>query len=215
MRRRGDLLVAVGLAVLCHVGLAAGAAWMVRQRPIMPAFEFGESGVQLTLVATPPAPPTTPPPEPPKPEPPDLLPLFDPEPLPLPVEEPPEEEPVEDPPAPVLDPVVPAPPEQPAAEEMDADMQDKGVEASAISSAAVRPRYPLGARLRGEEGLVRLAVRVDATGKAEDVEIVESSGFTALDRAAVKAAWKAHYITADGQAHAGETVFGVRFRLEE
>lgn len=210
MRRRSDLLVAVGLAVLCHVGLAAGAAWLARQRPIMPAFEFGESAVQLTLVATPPAQPAAPPPVPRKPDPPEPLPLLDLE--PLPVSEPPEEEPVEDPPAPVLEPVVPA---QPAVEEMDADMQDKGVEASAISSAAVRPRYPLGARLRGEEGLVRLAVRVDATGKAEEVEVVESSGFTALDRAAVKAAWKAHYIALDGRAHAGETVFGVRFRLEE
>jgi protein TonB len=210
VRRRSDLLVAVGLAVLCHVGLAAGAAWMARQRPIMPAFEFGESAVQLTLVATPPAQPVAPPPVPRQPDPPEPLPLLDPE--PLPVSEPPEEEPVEDPPAPVLESVVPA---QPAVEEMDADMQDKGVEASAISSAAVRPRYPLGARLRGEEGLVRLAVRVDATGKAEEVEVVESSGFTALDRAAVKAAWKAHYIAADGRAHAGETVFGVRFRLEE
>jgi protein TonB len=210
VRRRSDLLVAVGLAVLCHVGLAAGAAWLARQRPIMPAFEFGESAVQLTLVATPPAQPAAPPPVPRKPDPPEPLPLLDLE--PLPVSEPPEEEPVEDPPAPVLEPVVPA---QPAVEEMDADMQDKGVEASAISSAAVRPRYPLGARLRGEEGLVRLAVRVDATGKAEEVEVVESSGFTALDRAAVKAAWKAHYIALDGRAHAGETVFGVRFRLEE
>ncbi len=211
MRRRADLFTAIVLAVLLHVGLATYAAWYWRRLPLEPEFVFGESAVCMTLVATPPVMTETL--EPPRRERVEPLPELPVAPTLLPLPEPEPEEPVEDPePVPIIEPVI-AP--EPASVELDADTRDKGVETSAIDTGAVRPRYPLGSRLRGEEGLVRLTVRVDASGKTTDVSVSESSGHSALDRAAVKAAWKARYVTRSGGTRAGETTFGVRFRLED
>ena len=50
------------------------------------------------------------------------------------------------------------------------------------------PRYPLQARKRHHQGTVVLDVLVDARGKAQDVRIAESSGYSILDRAAMEAA---------------------------
>lgn len=52
----------------------------------------------------------------------------------------------------------------------------------------VKPKYPRGARRRGEEGDVTLEVLIAAEGAVKDVRIVESSGFRELDEAAVSAA---------------------------
>jgi protein TonB len=49
------------------------------------------------------------------------------------------------------------------------------------------PDYPELARRRHQEGLVLLAVKVTAEGRAERVEIKKSSGFSLLDNAAVEA----------------------------
>jgi len=215
MRRRNDLFSAVVLAVLLHVGLATCAAWYMRQAPLEPEFVFGESAVRMTLVA---APPVVTEPEPVRQEPMEPLPELPEEPALIPLPEPEPEALIEEPkPEPIIEPVL-AP--GPTPEALDADTLDKGVETSAIDTGSVRPRYPLGSRLRGEEGLVRLTVQVDGSGRATDVSVAESSGYTALDRAAVKAAWKARYVTRAGQTRAGqtragETTFGVRFRLED
>lgn len=50
-----------------------------------------------------------------------------------------------------------------------------------------QPEYPLLARRRREEGLVRLRVRVSAEGRAELVEVADSSGSPRLDQAAQQA----------------------------
>jgi protein TonB len=49
------------------------------------------------------------------------------------------------------------------------------------------PVYPELARRRRQEGLVLLAVKITAQGRAERVEIKKSSGFFLLDNAAVEA----------------------------
>jgi len=212
MRRRGDLGTAVVLAIMLHVGLVVAAAWCRRQSPLAPQFVFGESAVRMTLVAAPPV-VAEPEPELPRPEPVEPLPELPEEPALLPLPEPEPDEPVEAfEPDPIVKPVI-APEPTPA--ELDADTRHKGVETSAVDTRSVRPRYPLGSRLRGEEGLVELTVRVDASGEATDVDVTASSGYSALDRAAVKAAWKARYVSRDGRPHAGETTFGVRFRLDD
>jgi len=67
--------------------------------------------------------------------------------------------------------------------------------ASSTGDALARPRYrsnpappyPPAARRRGQEGVVLLAVRVSASGRPEAVEVRLSSGFAALDAAAVAA----------------------------
>jgi protein TonB len=50
------------------------------------------------------------------------------------------------------------------------------------------PRYPPQALRNGWEGRVELRVRIDASGRVEAAEVARSSGFAALDQAALAAA---------------------------
>jgi protein TonB len=79
---------------------------------------------------------------------------------------------------------------------MDADARTKGVSGLLAESAGIRPYYPLGARLRGEEGIVKVEVCVDPRGEVLDCAVAESSGYTALDNAALKAVKHAHFVSA-------------------
>ena len=47
------------------------------------------------------------------------------------------------------------------------------------------PEYPRMSRERRETGTVRIAMNVDATGLVTRAEVVQSSGFTALDQVAM------------------------------
>ena len=89
------------------------------------------------------------------------------------------------------------------------------VSAPAASLNGIRPDYPYASRRRGEEGTVRLRIAVSADGVAEKVEIEQSSGYRALDRAAVAAALQARYLPAaeDGQPRPGTIILPVCFRL--
>jgi protein TonB len=106
-----------------------------------------------------------------------------------------------------------APPEQRIRSDADADSQEKGVRASAHALTEIRPHYPMGARLRGEEGIVAVRIHVASGGVARDVRVVRSSGFKALDRAATDAAGRAHYVTDDGQP-ASDTDVEISFRFK-
>jgi protein TonB len=78
------------------------------------------------------------------------------------------------------------------------------------------PPYPLSARRRRQEGEVLLSVRVDATGRAESVEVLESSGFAALDAAALAAVerWEFEPGTLDGAPVPTRVEVPIRFELE-
>jgi periplasmic protein TonB len=52
---------------------------------------------------------------------------------------------------------------------------------------SIKPKYPMNARRRGEEGRVILDVVVSKEGKAKSVALVSTSGFKDLDRAAEEA----------------------------
>lgn len=54
------------------------------------------------------------------------------------------------------------------------------------------PVYPTQARRRNQQGQVLVEVRLDAQGEQREVRLVQSSGFTSLDRAALEAVadWK-------------------------
>ncbi|HEX2586015.1 MAG TPA: TonB family protein [Steroidobacteraceae bacterium] len=56
----------------------------------------------------------------------------------------------------------------------------------------VDPAYPASAERAGEEGTVLLEIQVDTLGRAMNVQVARSSGFDALDRAAMNAVkqWK-------------------------
>lgn len=179
-------------------------------------------------------------PEPiPEPEPePETVPEPDPEPVPLP-EPVPQPEPQPEPkpapkPAPLPKPEsVPAPvPASPVA------AVDGGTPAPSSSQAAtlvpggsaagqivaqpsldrpIKPVYPIGARRRGEEGTVVLDVDVSASGRAEEVRLVSSSGFEDIDRAARRAAQQARFKPGrrDGRAVASSARLTLIFRLRD
>jgi periplasmic protein TonB len=52
------------------------------------------------------------------------------------------------------------------------------------------PSYPRAARRRGMEGLVEINALVDKQGKVKEQQLYQSSGYTILDRAALKAVRK-------------------------
>lgn len=101
------------------------------------------------------------------------------------------------------------------AEDNDADMLMKGVEAFSAGITSIKPRYPLGSRLRGEEGRVVLKVDIDMTGKASDVEVHSTSGFTALDRSASDAVRKARFVTSGGGNRGGTVLLTFEFKLTD
>lgn len=69
-----------------------------------------------------------------------------------------------------------------------ADSQDAVVrEAVPLYKVNPPPRYPALARRRGQQGTVVLSVHVDAQGRVSNLWLFESSGFRALDNAALKA----------------------------
>lgn len=80
------------------------------------------------------------------------------------------------------------------------------------------PAYPQSARRRNEQGTVILRVLVGADGLVRRVEIVETSGFDALDNAAVEAVRRRwHFIAAHrgGAAIESWVRVPIRFSLTE
>jgi len=97
-----------------------------------------------------------------------------------------------EPPAPVdeIDPMIEPEPEEaqvtdkPAAE---VTVSSEGVQGALVPLSEILPRYPLGSRLRGEEGVVMIRASIGVDGRAVTVNVTSSSGFPSLDKAAVKA----------------------------
>jgi protein TonB len=79
-----------------------------------------------------------------------------------------------------------------------------------------RPNYPEASRRRGEQGIVRLELRVDAAGRVVDVLLLETSGFNALDTAALNAVrdWRFRPAERAGVPVAARIIHSVQFRLE-
>jgi protein TonB len=96
--------------------------------------------------------------------------------------------------------------------------QQQGAPAQDLKTAnRVDPVYPPASRRAGEEGTVRLKVLVDTNGRASNVAVTQSSGFTRLDEAAMEAVRKWRFVAAtDGtnkiQAY---TQVAVTFKLTE
>jgi TonB family protein len=93
----------------------------------------------------------------------------------------------------------------------------QGVNAAVRMKTEIRPYYPIGARLRGEEGAVTLRVAIDNSGRVFRCEVTQSSGYPALDNAAMEAARKACYVSTqpDAWSAENETMLTFRFRLTE
>jgi TonB family protein len=80
----------------------------------------------------------------------------------------------------------------------------------------IAPEYPPAARRRRQEGSVRLRVSLDALGLVRDVWVLESSGVSALDAAALEAASDALFRPArtNGESVASSLRLTVTFELE-
>jgi protein TonB len=79
------------------------------------------------------------------------------------------------------------------------------------------PDYPADARRRGEEGVVRLALRIAVDGTVTSAEVASSSGVPALDRSALDAArrWRFRPATRAGMPVAATLSTAVHFRLSD
>ncbi len=79
-----------------------------------------------------------------------------------------------------------------------------------------RPAYPLAARRRGDQGTVLIRVVVNVEGLAASVGIEKTSGYPALDEAALTAVKSWRFVPArqGGQAIESPYVVPVVFRLE-
>lgn len=77
------------------------------------------------------------------------------------------------------------------------------------------PPYPRLARRAGEQGTVLLRLELDPEGRVARVEVLESSGFERLDRAAREtlAGWRFEPRREDGRAVASSVLHRVTFRL--
>jgi protein TonB len=104
-----------------------------------------------------------------------------------------------------------------SAAEPPSDALRQGVSGAVRRKSEIRPYYPLGARLRGEEGAVTVRVWVNGSGRARRCEVARSSGYPVLDEAAVDAARRARYVSTQPGAWRAEaeTTLTFRFRLTE
>jgi protein TonB len=82
---------------------------------------------------------------------------------------------------------------------------------------APKPAYPALSRELGEEGVVLLRISVGAGGQFEQVQLLRSSGFIRLDRAARDGvrSWRFDAAWQGGQPVADSIDIPVRFRLDE
>ena len=82
---------------------------------------------------------------------------------------------------------------------------------------APKPAYPALSRELGEEGVVLLRISVSAGGQFEQVQLLRSSGFIRLDRAARDGvrSWRFDAAWQGGQPVADSIDIPVRFRLDE
>jgi len=78
------------------------------------------------------------------------------------------------------------------------------------------PKYPVRARRMGYEGLVMLKVLVGENGRVDDLEVLESSGYSILDKAAIASVkkWIFEPGTEDGKKKKMWVKIPIRFELE-
>ncbi len=192
-------------------------------------------------------PPVVPPPERPAEKPPEPVKEPEPLPVPEPKPVLTEPESVQPAPAPVAPPEMPVAPVAPVVRVDKTDVVDKmdgkqdsapnavgggneggeavqaseprsdGLSSGSAPVSTIHPRYPMGSRIRGEEGPVLVRARVDDRGRPVEVTVLRSSGFLALDAAAVKAVKGARFVP-PGHGAAPEAYLAeltIRFQLKD
>ena len=93
-----------------------------------------------------------------------------------------------------------------------------GGDARVAYAANPRPEYPLLARRMGMEGVVLLSVLVRRDGGVGDIDVQKSSGFPALDDAAlrtVRSRWRFVPARKDGEPVDARVTVPIRFHLSD
>lgn len=189
-----SLHISFGISALCHLAGFGVYCWVAANHHRLATLPEPEKAITLTFIAAPAAPASQPDkPVKPKPVVPPTQQIISPA-------KPPAEIPKigEQPKPSVVVESKPAPPRPPAQIRGDGSAPKPGVDATTqraeVGVKAVpdylknpEPPYPAAARRRHEEGVVLISVHVTAQGRAEKVEIKQSSGFPLLDEAALNA----------------------------
>ena len=185
------------ISAICAVAVHLGVLYGFQATLSRPAKLLKDTAVEVTLVAAPAPAAVVAPTPPPQPvlKPAEPLPVEKPE--PLPIEKP---EPIVQQPQPVVP--MPQPPvavqPAPVPPAISDNSSQTGLDKTTLQAPTgqraqvnyrhnPKPAYPLAARRRGQEGLVLLLVRVTDKGRAAKVELKQTSGFSLLDAAALKA----------------------------
>ena len=95
--------------------------------------------------------------------------------------------------------------------------REVGSATPATITLSSKPTYPRYSRLYKEEGTTVLEVEILPDGRLGKVEVVQSSGYRRLDRAAVEGMQKAELVAAvkDGRKIASVKRISIRFDLED
>ncbi len=208
--------------LLAHAGLLT-ALWHAPE-PAAPIEPPRLLTVSLIQTEAKPAPEPVVKPEPPKPAPQPLAKPLPPPPVltanPTPAAA---SAPVVQPPAPNPDPVpeVLPPPPPPVIAAAPAPKPAAPAAPTAPPRAAdyltnPKPPYPALSKRLGEEGMVRLKVRVNPDGSVAQLELAKSSGFARLDQSAldtVLSSWKFHPGMQDGKPVAAWVIVPIEFTL--
>jgi protein TonB len=85
-----------------------------------------------------------------------------------------------------------------------------------IIASIPEPKYPEVSRRHGEEGVVMLSVAIDERGRGGEIEVLSSSGYGRLDRAAISALKRARFVPANESGRAVSSVkkIAIRFSLK-
>lgn len=75
----------------------------------------------------------------------------------------------------------------------EAEQFSESLSEASLSDTPINPEYPRISRLKGEEGENLIRFKIDAQGKANDINIDQSSGFARLDQASLKAIQAAQF----------------------
>lgn len=97
---------------------------------------------------------------------------------------------------------------------LNGDARTKGIAGGLATNSGIHPYYPLGARLRGEEGIVKVEARVGDNGCVLNCAVIKSSGFPALDDAAMDAVKRTRFVSAKALPIQKENKTVLTFRFD-
>ncbi|MGR3178066.1 MAG: energy transducer TonB [Candidatus Anammoxibacter sp.] len=100
--------------------------------------------------------------------------------------------------------------------EIVADLMSKGVTSPTVLGVE-KPKYPLGCRRKGHEGVTVLEATIDKNGKCTNIRVTSSAGCEKMDKSAIKTLKRAKFIPAErfGIKIPGIKKIAFKFRIED